>query len=449
MNKKIPVVFLTDNNYAIPTGVAIQSMIQNFSKQHVYKDNLSKEKFTQVMEPKDIFLDIYIIVKDVSEKNLACFSKYAKKGIDIHFVYAQDIALNHFEEDGYYVSSTALLKFSIARLLPQSDKVLYIDGDVLIQKDLKELYEMKIGNYLAAAVPDLAAIDSCHFDDYLHIRNYFNSGVLLLNTKAIREEKLEEKLYETKRLHPEYHCMDQDVFNDVFRERVLFLPPKFNLMSNNFQIANYTLERVNEFYHTDYLSFEEMQQDAVIIHLTNERKPWKYKDANKAKEWYLYYQKTPFYQAGVAVPYEKEVDENIYPVIKKGLFVKHRVGDVTTLFFAGVPLLRKVRSGNVVYLKVCGCRLIKKILDGYTHRYYFMGILIKKLYDPNYFLHRLFVYKDTICMAMDRFGSFTAGYFTDGKLGSAKEQSDLYRQFLRLEDLKTNKRAEITNRGKV
>ena len=50
----------------------------------------------------------------------------------------------------------AYLKFDLPDLIPHQDKVLYLDSDVIIQKDLTDLFEINIKDYYAGAVKDIA-----------------------------------------------------------------------------------------------------------------------------------------------------------------------------------------------------------------------------------------------------------------------------------------------------
>lgn len=412
---KLPIVFLTDNNYVIPTSTAIQSLLDNNSKENVF--------------------DIYIIAKSVSETNKEMFLEFSSDKVIINIIDVDEVSLKGCDEAGYYVTSTALLKFDIADMLPQYDKVLYIDGDVLVLKDIAELYRIDVEGYCVGAIPDMAAIDACHFDEHLDIRNYFNSGVMLLNTKLIREEKLSKKLYDIKKKNPKYQCMDQDVFNDGFSRRVLFLPPRYNMMFYNFIIADFSLDRVNEFYNTTYCSFDEMEQDAVIIHLTNEKKPWKFQDAYKAEEWRKYYERTPFARKGVKINFQVKADDG-RAVVHKGPFVKEWTVPVTTLYLGKVPLVRKYRRSNGIAIKALGIPVYSTKSDGYRVKRYIMGIRFQKKYDAGYFVHRLNTYKDIIKISLNQFADFQSLEVQAGQLGSTYDQMNLYNQFERLNDMK-------------
>lgn len=421
--KKIPVVFVSDENYCVPTAVAIQSMLDNAHQ--------------------DTFYEIYIIADGISNEYKRKLEKLKNNRSLISIIEVNDTHLSKYSQEGYYVSGTALLKFNIADLLPQYDKVLYIDGDILVCKDLTEIYDIDVCKYCLAAIPDMAAIDACHFDERLEVRNYFNSGVMLLNTKMIRKKQLCKKLYETKQKHPEYQCMDQDVFNDVFREAILFLPPKYNLMFYNFIIAKFTLKRVNEFYDTEYSSFEEMEKDAVIIHLTNEKKPWKFEDAYKSEEWMSYFVRTTFKEVNL-----NRIPKNIDRIVtRKGIFTKIWTMPVTTLKICGIPVVKKKRVGANVLFSVFGINIFRKETDGFTNRYYCLGIKYKKNLDFNYFVHRLNVYTELLRNGIDTVATKEIKFenVQGCRYGYPKELVDLQKQLLRLENMKEQEEGDNSN----
>lgn len=102
-------------------------------------------------------------------------------------------------------------------------KVIYLDTDTIVNGDLKELFKIDITNYELACVKDLY--------NWLNpyrwkVRKYFNSGVLLLNMKAIRKSKLFKKSRELvankKMISP-----DQDALNFLVKKK-LVLPERFN-----------------------------------------------------------------------------------------------------------------------------------------------------------------------------------------------------------------------------
>jgi len=279
-NKKtgIPIVFITDNNYVLPTGVAITSLVLNKKPETVYQiyvivtENVTAENKTRLINCGGIKAQVKLIERDAS-------------------------ILNEFTVPGHYVPPCDLLKFNIPGLLPQYDKILYLDGDILVKGDLSELYCNDVSGAYLGAVSDMPAVVVYGFLERLGIAHYFNAGVMLLNSARMRQEGFEEKLYHIKKQNPDYVCMDQDVFNIAVQDKVIFFPVKYNVMLYNLLYpACGGITKINEYFGTSYESFNALLKDAVIVHLTNDFKPWKYKDVVMHKEWMSYFKKSPFHK---------------------------------------------------------------------------------------------------------------------------------------------------------
>lgn len=341
--KEYPVVLITDNNYCIPTACAIQSVIDSYTK--------------------DGKLVICIITCNVSEQNKSLFKKFAQNNVQIRIIDYDTKDLERYNEDGYYVSGTALIKFCIPRLLSEYDKILYIDGDVLVQKDITEIYDIDIKGYYAAVVVDMAGEVYCNFHKRLALPRYFNSGVLLLNGSLFRSENLENRLFKTKKDHPEYLCMDQDVFNDVFDMRVKFLPQKWNCMIPNFFLMQeqlgLTIHDVDAFYGSTYKTIKNMEKDSYLIHLTNERKPWKFKNAYMSKKWLKTFKKTPFRRTKLHLI--KANDNGLVGKRRFFIFSIKNYVDKADLTFLRIPIVRKRHFSQYTQIWFLGIPVAKRI----------------------------------------------------------------------------------------
>ena len=172
-----------------------------------------------------------------------------------------------------HVSKTSLLKYYIAEALPELDKVLYVDSDVLILHDLNELYQTNIdGKYLAAVKDPSWFFENAHVLELnLEERGfYFNAGVMLMNLKKIREDNLLAKLEDyTNNNFRTY--MDQDAFNVVVGNDVAVLPFKDNTM--NFFFKHIDLPTMAKYYGENWQTLEEVFAPATIIHFASSKKP--------------------------------------------------------------------------------------------------------------------------------------------------------------------------------
>lgn len=262
---RIPVVFICDDCYAVPTGVAITSLLYNKNENTRY--------------------DITVLGRQLSRENTRMLEQL---GSDIHVLSCDASKSAPYWDTHHYVSEAALLKFDIAQILLQWEKVLYLDSDVLILDDLTELYSTELSNHYAAVVKDLLGT---HFGFHTRtgLSHYFNSGVLLLNLKKIREDQITDLLYKNKANDPWKLLMDQDTFNVTFAENVVWLHPRYNLMYANNIASGWKIGEMADFYGISVQEMIDSMKQPVIQHLSSRIKPWNNPNAVKYREYRQYY----------------------------------------------------------------------------------------------------------------------------------------------------------------
>jgi len=270
-NSKINIVFICNDDYVLPTAVAIHSLIESKKSETSYK--------------------IYIIASGLLPKNVEILQGLQTDRAEIETVYVSSDKLKdlhiHDESAICVASIDALFKFLLPELLPKEEKVLYLDGDILVRKDLSELYQHDIEQYYAAVVRDSGSIYYKH--KYVKmVEQYFNSGVMLLNLKKFREENLTEVLIRRKSEEQDSTLMDQNIFNMVFNGHIKLLPIKYNFLAVNLLRAygKWSMDQINQAYDTEYEELDDIKKDAYIIHFSSKDKPWKYSDVSMADEWY-------------------------------------------------------------------------------------------------------------------------------------------------------------------
>ena len=271
----INVAFICDDGYVMPTSVAITSL-----------------KYNKV---NDSIVHVYIIASNLSEESEKLFLNFSDEYCCIHIIRVTDVdKYTELIKDGFPVTTTALYKFDLPYLLPNLDKVLYLDGDIIIQKDLDMLFNSDILGLYAGVVKDYRGLTlKGNMHQRLHIDHtaYFNSGVMLLNLSKMREDRIPEKLLEYRKNGINYY-MDQDALNVVFEEKVRYLSFYNNLQMTCWRFGSmmelsqyYGLPPVNDRY--------TWIDQATIIHYTAE-KPWVYFDGKCSERWLYYYVRAPF-----------------------------------------------------------------------------------------------------------------------------------------------------------
>ena len=127
------------------------------------------------------------------------------------------------KNESAYCTPYTLLRL-LADLIPGiPDKILYLDIDMMANKDIAELYNIDISNYEYAAVKE-------KYGSVFIWPDYINAGMLLLNIKKIKQTRLLEKarhLIKTKKML----FADQDAIYKSTTKKLL-LPRKYNEQSS-------------------------------------------------------------------------------------------------------------------------------------------------------------------------------------------------------------------------
>lgn len=181
-------------------------------------------------------------------------------------------------------TEAASFRLLLPELLPELDRVLYLDCDIIVRQDMGRLWEETDlrDNYIGAVYE--AAIE--RQAERFHALGcdpgrYFNSGVLLMNLRQMREEHVTERLLEACRV-PYLEFPDQDALNQVCRGRVLPLSPLYNGI-RTFFIPRYKADFIRQY---GPGLWEEIRRSGTI-HYTG-GKPWQLFTVQFRAWWEVY-----------------------------------------------------------------------------------------------------------------------------------------------------------------
>ncbi len=226
-------------------------------------------------------LNIYILTADVTElcedykpltkKHMSVLNKVVKKANENSNVY-----LLHLNQDfNIWItqSSNKLSTYTpfaflrlFADIIPKlPDKIIYLDTDIMINGNIKDLFETDISNHELAVVKD-------RYGHFFIQPKYFNSGMIVINLPKIKEtgllDKVRKMCSKKKMAFP-----DQSALNK-FCEHKIYLPRKFNeqgKLRNNTVVHHFTKKiRLFPFFHTINV------------------KPWNIKDVQKKYKCHAY-----------------------------------------------------------------------------------------------------------------------------------------------------------------
>lgn len=208
-----------------------------------------------------------------------------RHGATISFISVPDDRVAGLPAQGFTRKAT-WYRILLAELLPDIDRVLFLDVDLIVLSSLRALWETDLDDHYVAAVTNLLQHDHMHRPAELGIdrpQDYFNAGVMLMNLDLIRRDGCSEALLSYGVEHAgELMFRDQDALNVVLGARRLALHPRWNCMTSilGFPYAGYAFGA---------RALEEARRDPAIRHFEgpDANKPWHVLCDSPLRESYL------------------------------------------------------------------------------------------------------------------------------------------------------------------
>lgn len=189
-----------------------------------------------------------------------------------------------------------LARLELPRLLPELERVLYLDGDIIVHRDLTPLYCTELGENLLAAVREIALAYSS-YPEQSGIPDSINSGVMVMNLARLRSEKYVQRFLRAKsEAPPSWLYPDQDVLSVCCAGRILFLPPHCNGMIRHYRdMTRQGMDLFNRFFGTSYPDTEQLEADFLLTHLagTHGQRPWESTHSICRDLWEFYFRRSP------------------------------------------------------------------------------------------------------------------------------------------------------------
>lgn len=265
MNKKqIPIFFAVDDNYVPCLAVALQSLIDNSSKNYYYH--------------------IRVLYTNIKWKNQKIIKKMQQENIRIDFVNVSK-QINKVKQQLYtrdYFSAATYFRLFIPELYPQYNKVLYLDCDIVVLDDIADLYNIDLEDNLIAAAPDGVINDLEPFREYAekvvgvsNYKHYFNAGVIVMNLEEMRKFKFMDKFLYSLETIKFRVAQDQDYLNRLCKGRVKIISDVWNRMPLR--------------------GDKILRKRLKLIHYNMANKPWHFDDVLYQEFFWKYAEETVFY----------------------------------------------------------------------------------------------------------------------------------------------------------
>lgn len=147
----------------------------------------------------------------------------------------------------------AFLRLFATQVEGLPDKIIYLDTDIMLNGNIKELFDVDISNYELGVVKD-------RYGRFFINPKYFNSGMLLINLPMIKQTKLFERVLDMC-LNKKMAFPDQSALNKCCKHK-LYLPRKFNEQGD-------------------------LKKDTIVQHFTQRFTLWPYFHKVNIKPWHV------------------------------------------------------------------------------------------------------------------------------------------------------------------
>lgn len=263
-DKLVPIFFTIDESYVPWLAVALTSMKENASSDYDYR--------------------IHIITEDVSDESKARLKAHESDNFRIQFTeMPKNLDAISDREENYlradFFTLTIFFRLFLADMFPQYDKAIYLDGDICVPGDISEMFKIDLGTTLLGVVNDYSIAGIPELTRYVKEavgvdhKRYFNSGILLMNFKEMREKNLAGRFLELlQRDQFDTIAPDQDYLNAMCKDNVTYLPNEWDSMP------------------CDLPEFKNPQ----VIHYNLFDKPWCYDDVKYEDYFWKYAEESGF-----------------------------------------------------------------------------------------------------------------------------------------------------------
>ncbi|MBR1915789.1 MAG: hypothetical protein IJ830_05075 [Alphaproteobacteria bacterium] len=285
--ENINVVMMFNDNYVIPGGVAILSLLKNSDPSYLYSLSILHNNITDEHQQK-----LKSIVKSFGNAQL--------KFINMHNRYQEFVLDLDYPKEILY-------KLCLPSIFKDCDKVIVTDVDVVFTGDVAQEYINFTTDEYFAGVKQIEYAYHPPFSTDLSDKNYHftvGAGYMIYNLKSMRQDHIEQKCIDFLKKNIAYLKLpNQEVLCQVCYPKIKLLHPK------NMTLTLWYVEKEYTFCY-DYTARKEEIDEAlnnpVQLHYVNPpphykypqkwKKPWTDPFCPKAEIWYYWLAQTPFFE---------------------------------------------------------------------------------------------------------------------------------------------------------
>ena len=229
----------------------------------------------------------------------------------------------YFDKSKHYGDIMMFARLLLSSVLPDLDKIIYLDCDIVVLNDLQSLWNFDVSDVAVAMAPDFTLKDKSTLNRLgITTGYYLNSGVILMNLDYWRKHDVQNRIFSyILEKGDKLIYNDQDALNSILQNEHKELHIKYNFSYYYFHrlIGVLYKEKIHEII--------EARDKPIIFHYFGPLKPWSLGAYLPGKELFIKYQKLSGWN---------------YKIIQKNIFRR--------IVFTLVPSLKSQMWENKAYI---------------------------------------------------------------------------------------------------
>lgn len=244
---------------------------------------LTSLKINNPSEP----VSLYLLHSGIPDPALAGVERQCRGcGYDFHPILVANTLFQDAPVTRQYPKEMYYRLLAPQLLPPEVERVLYLDPDILIINPIRPLWETDLQGNLFGAAAHTGKTELANSVNQLRLgteRDYYNSGVLLMDLAAGRREIRPRELFDYVEKHrKELFLPDQDLLNGLYSRNILALED----VLWNYDARNYSSYRLRSGGSCD---LRWVMEHTAILHFCGKEKPWKPKYFHRFGVLYQHY----------------------------------------------------------------------------------------------------------------------------------------------------------------
>ena len=240
-----------------------------------------------LMSNNKMELDIYILANDIDNDDINAIK--VNSNVSLHLIHYHDSKLDLAPTSKRY-PSVIYYRLVCANFLPANvDRVLYLDPDIIILKNLENLYKLDFNNSLFIGATNVRKfLTKFNENKNKAPKNspYLNTGVLLINVERLKQYDCSQMIYDYIDKNKNVLTLpDQDILQGLFGDKLQLIDHlKYNLSDRSIKLNNLRSK-------CEKIDTEWINNNCYIIHFFGRNKPWNNNYKGILKDYYLKYKR--------------------------------------------------------------------------------------------------------------------------------------------------------------